>query len=68
MLPIARDTALTSVACGSSITGRSISTTCVRRETWMKQSPSARGICGLTSAMTLARVSAAAFVHSTPTP
>ena len=67
-LPMARATSPTSVAIGSSITGRSISTAWVSRETWMTQSPSDRGICRFTRATTARALSAAAFVHSTPTP
>ncbi len=67
-LPMARATSPTSVTIGSSITGRSISTTWVSRDTWMKQSPSERGICRFTSATTARALSEAALVHSTPTP
>ena len=38
------------------------------RDTWMKQSPSVRGMRALTSATTSRAASAAAFVQSTPTP
>ena len=60
--------ALFPVAIGSSITGRSISTTWVRRDAWMKESPRARGILGFTRAITVFACSAPALVHSTPTP
>ena len=42
--PIARDTAPSSAGRGSSTTGRSTSTAWLKRETWMKQSPSVRGM------------------------
>ncbi len=66
--PMARATSPASPDWGSSITGRSISTTCVRREAWMNESPSERGMRRLTSATTVRACSAAALVHSTPTP
>ena len=53
---------------GSSRRGRSVSTIRWIRRTWMKESPSVRGIPGFTSAMTSRAHSAAAFVQSTPTP
>ncbi len=66
--PMARATGPIVPVPGSSSTGRSASTTCVSRETWMKASPSERGIRRFTSAITVRARSAAAFVHSTPTP
>ena len=54
--------------CTASSTGRSLATSRSISRTWMKQSPSTRGICWLTSAITTRADSAADLTMSVDTP